>query len=343
MFDNILGNEGLKETLSRLRESGRIPNAMLFSGPAGVGKKLFALEIARSFVCRVSETLQCGSCPACVRVGNWSQPPADDRDEHEKVLFTDHPDVAVITAYKRFILVNAVRALEAEAHFRPFEGRARLFIVDDADRMNDNASNALLKTLEEPAPTSHIVLITSRPDSLLRTIRSRCQTFRFGPVRPEQVAKLLMRDHGFSEPDARLAARAAQGSVGRAAAIDAVKLRERRGEFVAALRSALAHGGFSAVLGVAEKISAANNKERFEDDLDLLQSILRDIWALSAGGGEREITHGDIFHELFEVAGTADRDKLAAAVAEIETIRERLAVNINRKLAADELFARIAA
>src|SRR5687768_2781213 len=171
MFDNIIGNDHLKQSLSRLAAAGRLPASMIFAGPEGVGKRLFAIEAARSLVCRVSQGIPCGECPACIRTGQIVLPELDDKDDFKKVIFSHHPDVGMVAAAKRFILVDAIRDLENEAHFRPYEGAARTFIVDDADRMNDAASNALLKTLEEPAETSRIILITSRPDSLLPTIR----------------------------------------------------------------------------------------------------------------------------------------------------------------------------
>src|SRR5260370_38093215 len=95
--------------------------------------------------------------------------------------------------YKNIIRVKVMRELEPEANFRPFEGAARIFIVEDADTMNDQAANALLKTLEEPPPTSHLILTTSNPTALLPTIRSRCQSIRFAPI---QIGRASCRERG---------------------------------------------------------------------------------------------------------------------------------------------------
>src|SRR5262249_50302248 len=154
----------------------------------------------------------CSICPSCERVGKFTFPKADaDIEEFKKVIYSEHPDVAMVIPRNRNILVDAIRDLEREANFLPYEAAARVFIVDDAEKMNDNASNALLKTLEEPPPTAYIFLITSRPDSLLATIRSRCQMVRFAPVAAEQIADLLVKNKGSSTADAALAARLSRG------------------------------------------------------------------------------------------------------------------------------------
>ena len=86
-----------------------------------------------------------------------------------------------------------MRAIEREVNYHPFEGNARVFLIDDADKLNDQSANALLKTLEEPSPTAHLVLITSRPAMLLPTIRSRCQQIRFSPLTASEIEQLLAR------------------------------------------------------------------------------------------------------------------------------------------------------
>jgi DNA polymerase-3 subunit delta' len=344
MFRDILGNEDLKEILNRLRLAGRIPNAMLFAGPDGVGKRLFALEIARSYVCRSEDVgSACGKCPACVRTGRFAFPKPDDRDAYKKVIFSDHPDVGMVAAPGRQIAVDAIRDLESEAHFRPYEGGGRTFIVDEADKLNDSASNALLKTLEEPAPTSNIILITSRPDTLLSTIRSRCQTFRFAPVPAEQIQAFLIDTGVMPENEARLAARMSQGSVGLAIAIDVSRIRERRDEMTEVLNDGLVRQDLIRLLRASENLAGAQNKDLFDEDLELLLTLIRDVWTITVGGSEGTLVHIDIFHHLEKIAQSSDAKMLSGLMTEIELMRERFAVNINKKLAADALFVKMAA
>src|SRR5207237_2754975 len=135
----------------------------------------------------------------------------------EKVFFSEHSDIGVVIPYKNTILIDAVRDLEKEANFRPYEAKARIFIIDDAEKLNaskDNAANALLKTLEEPVATTYIFLISSRPDALLSTILSRCQTIRFAPIAAKEIENYLIETKKFSPEDAEILARISTGSIG---------------------------------------------------------------------------------------------------------------------------------
>ncbi len=347
MLSSILGNEDVKSSLIKLKASGRVPNAMLFVGPEGVGKKLFALELARLLLCPTvsGDDDACGLCSACTRIGTFEVPEPNDKNQAEfkKVFFGRHGDVGLVVAHRRIIAVDAIRDLEKEVHYQPFEGSARVFVVDDADKMNDSASNALLKTLEEPSAASHIILVTSRPDTLVATVRSRVQTFRFAPLASEQVARFLMESQELSEPDARLAAKLSGGSVGRAVAFDIKQVKTRRSELVEVLRSGLVERDRVALLRASEQLAEARNKDNFETDLELLLTLIRDTWAIGVGADDANLIHGDIYHDLSETARTAGSSKLRRLIEDIELIRERLIVNLNKKIAADDLFVKFAA
>src|SRR5512141_465165 len=240
MFSSIKGNENVKDLLRRFLAAGRVPNSLLFAGPEGVGKRLFALELAKTLICKSRVQGEgCDNCPLCTRAAQFEFPKPDDKDSHEKVIFSRHADIGTIVPYNRYLLVRAVRDLEREANFRPFEAPARIFIVDDADKMNEAASNALLKTLEEPPTTSYIFLITSRPDSLLPTILSRCQTIRFGPVSTPDIAEVLAECGKLAPGDVEIAARLANGSIGRALSIDMDKFRNARSAMSGVLEAVL--------------------------------------------------------------------------------------------------------
>src|SRR5205807_2430370 len=187
MFSTLIGNNEVKESLRRLLSGSRVPGSMLFTGDEGIGKKLFALELAKALNCRDRHGVEaCDECSSCKRISRSTFPPfSKDDDDKERLIWSEHADVAMARPYKQIIRVGPMRELEREANFRPFEGIARIFIVEGAEYMNESASNALLKTLEEPEPTSHLILTTANPTALLATIRSRCQTIRFAPIPAE--------------------------------------------------------------------------------------------------------------------------------------------------------------
>ena len=182
MFDRLVGNQRAQETLRRMLTGRRVPGALLFAGEEAVGKKLFALELAKALNCLTPVGVEaCDHCSSCIRIMRFADKPPDSSEDGKHIIWSEHRDVGLVRADKRVINVHQARDIESETNFRPHEGKARIFIVDDADKMNAQASNALLKTLEEAAPTSHLILVTTRPANLLTTIRSRCQTIRFAP------------------------------------------------------------------------------------------------------------------------------------------------------------------
>src|SRR5712692_9234356 len=195
MFTNLIGNDDIKDSLRRLLERARLPGSLLFTGDEGIVKKLFALELAKALNCRNRQGVEaCDECSSCKRISRSTFPPfGKDDDDKNRLIWSEHADVAMARPYKNIIRVPVMRELEREANFRPFEGRARVFIVEDANYMNDQAANALLKTLEEPQPTTHLILTTSNPTSLLPTIRSRCQIIRFAPVPATEIERLLIQ------------------------------------------------------------------------------------------------------------------------------------------------------
>lgn len=343
MFSKLVGNENIKQTLRHLLGNDRVPNSLLFAGDDGVGKRQFALELAMAFICtKPVKSEACGVCAACRRGDVFVIPKSDKGEDYDKVFFSEHSDVGMVVPFNRNVRVKAIRDLEREANFRPYEGRARFFIIDDADKMNDAASNALLKTLEEPPPTSHIFLITSRPDSLLATIRSRCQTLRFAPVEADIIEKFLIEDRAFTHGEARLAARLSRGSIGRAVSIKVEQFRTRREMMLGVVTNSIETGDRAALLRIAGEMNDAKNKDSFEENLDILQSLIHDVWTLSISSDNTRVVNTDLTDKLERLAEETETADLPSWLAAIDTMRENLALNINRKIAADALFVSMA-
>jgi len=323
-----------------------VSNALLFAGADGVGKKRFALELAKAFVCLNPKNYEaCDVCANCRRADKFTFPKSDKNEDYEKVLFSEHSDIGMVIPYKNSILIKAIRDLEKEANFRPFEATARFFIIDNAEKLNiakDNAANALLKTLEEPPAASHIFLITSRPDALLPTIRSRCQMLRFAPIDAREIENYLSKTKQFSPDDAALLAKLSGGRLGHALETDAGKFKEQRGAMMKILESVLIKENRAELLRIAEEMNDAKNKDAYEDNLEILQTLIHDVWTIRNAAGEKLLVNVDLVNDLKKLAATAESKKLSAWLSEIETLRERLAVNLNRKIATDALFMQMA-
>ena len=344
MFSHLIGNQAAKETLRRLLNSERVPGSLLFTGAQGIGKKLFALELAKAFNCRTRVGVEaCDECSSCKRISRSTFPPfSSDDDNKERMIWSEHADVAMARPFKNIIRVKAIRELEREANFRPFEGAARVFIVEDADTMNEQAASALLKTLEEPAPTSHLILTTSNPTALLATIRSRCQVIRFGPIPAEEIEQFLIKEEKAPAADAALLARTSLGSIGRALSADVENYRERRAEMLSVLNALVLTGDRAQLMRCAEELAAAKDRSEYEQRLDVLEALIRDAWALRLGRPEETIVNRDLLSQLQKIADEMASSRAARWLARIEEMRGELDVNVNRKIASDALLVSMA-
>lgn len=344
MFSSLIGNDEVKDSLRRLLTSGRIAASLLFTGEVGIGKKLFALEMAKAMNCRARVGVEaCDKCSSCKRISRSTFPPFGDvDDDKERLIWSEHADVAMARAYKNIIRVPVMRELEREANFRPFEGAARIFIVEDAECMNDNASNALLKTLEEPEPTSHLILTTANPTALLATIRSRCQVIRFAPIPANQIESFLIEEKKIPRADAELLARTSGGSLGRALGTDIDNYRERREAMLGVSSALTVTRDRVQLLRSAEALAAPKDRDEYERRLDVLEGLIRDAWSLRLGRPDESIMNRDLLRELKQIAAEMPSEQAGSWLGLIGELRAALEVNINRKIATDALLMTMA-
>src|SRR6188472_4225714 len=221
---DLIGQDTARTALLRAIEHGHLAHAYLFNGPPGVGKRRAAHGLAMALNCGTAPGTGCGACEICRRIDAGL-----------------HPDVPTFgpSGPGGQIVIDDARTIQALARSRPHEANARVIVVEDADAMNPNAANCLLKTLEEPLARNHMVLCTSAPDRLLPTIRSRTQHVRF---RPLSFAELLQVARAHAIPDARaeVAAALADGSAARLFALAAEDDDGAAAQTLAALRAAVA-------------------------------------------------------------------------------------------------------
>jgi DNA polymerase-3 subunit delta' len=259
-----------------------------------------------------------------------------------QIIWTDHPDVGLVVAPKRVLRVDQMRQIEKEANFRPFEGKARVFLIDEAERLNDNSANALLKVLEEPPSTTHLILITARPARLLPTILSRCQMIRFSPLTPAEIETYLTKHKVTDGKTARLRARTAGGSIGRALSGDLVTFTSQRKAMLKVLNALALSNDRAQLLRSAEQLNEAQYRDEFEERLNVLETLIRDAWMLSLGVDQSQLVNEDLAAELSEIGNKLDSSRAASWILQIEDLREQLIVNVNRKVTTDALFLAMA-
>ncbi|MBP9111627.1 MAG: AAA family ATPase [Polyangiaceae bacterium] len=276
MLSQLVGQPTARDTLLRAIASDHVHSAYLFDGPAGVGKTFAAAGLAQALLCaspHPTSRQACGACPSCVRIASWNATAADPT----KQTLTKHPDLVILgralyapesigrrTPETQEISIDQVRTLVlSKLSFAPHEGRARVFMICDADELSNGAANALLKTLEEPHRQTYFILLTSRPGTLLSTIRSRTSRVRFGPL-PRAVLTDLLQKRGVT--DAEAIARRSSGSLATAQELGDPTAHAARDNFVQRAKTAVAAPSAFEALQLAEE----NKKEK-----DALQRHLR--------------------------------------------------------------------
>ncbi len=263
----------------------RIPNGLLFWGPYGVGKRMTAFEFAKAVNCRESADDACDECLSC-----------------RKANHGNHADIKRIkpVSKTRIITVDKIEEVIETTMFRPVEGGRRIFLIEDADRINEQAQNHFLKTLEEPPSQSVFVLITERPRQLLPTIRSRCQAIRFGVLQMDTVADMIKRDHGCSDDQAYAIAALAQGSVSRAHDLVATERRTVVLDIIQRLIRGedplMVSEDFAAHIQDTEKAieSAVKSEAKQQVEADATETVVMEKEALEA------LVAGLVRGELFE-------------------------------------------
>jgi DNA polymerase-3 subunit delta' len=322
-FDEIAGHDRPVTILKRALANKTLAHAYLFSGGEGIGKKMTALSLAAAVNCRNSGLSGgCGVCPSCRMISALS-----------------HPDVHILAADGDEIKIDQVRQTQADLALKPFEGAKKILIVDGAESMNPSSANAFLKTLEEPPGETLIVLISPLPQSLLPTIRSRCQEIRFLPLPRPILAQELMRKRGLSEENAWFLAALAQGSLGSGLAMDVEQEKAKREELMA-LWSGLAQMNEGDMLAQAEVFS--KDRQRLERLIDIGVEWLRDALVFRVTGDERLLVHGQTKdrHLLWGEGVTLQRmlDDMALFTASSRLLERR----ISAQLVAENLLLKLA-
>jgi DNA polymerase III subunit delta' len=277
-FEAILGQDPAVGTLRRALASGRVHHAYRFEGPDGVGKEMAALAFAQALVCTSAPpeghafAEGCEHCGACTRAVTFARTPP---------RVPSHPDVVLIERglyppdtirrarpETQDISVDQIRRLVLErSSYPPHEGRARVFIVRRAEELSTSAANALLKTLEEPIASTYFVLITSRGNDLIQTVRSRTELLRFAPL-SEQLVRTILEKRGIGAPAAQAAADLCGGSASAALQLCDAETTEKRETFVNAAMAAIRSADMAAAIALAE--TQGRDKEALSGRLSAL-------------------------------------------------------------------------
>jgi DNA polymerase-3 subunit delta' len=320
-YELIIGHERQKDILRRAVSADRLAHAYLFEGPEGIGKRLMALALVRAIFCENGNG--CGDCAPC-----------------RKVDHNNHPDLHLFEPDGKQIKIEQIRELQRELSFRPLEAKKKVCLIDQADKMNPSAANSLLKTLEEPTDNTLIILLSSRPEALLVTVRSRCQRLPFSRLPQKNIEEALQNNRDLDPRSAHVLAALAEGSFLRALGRDQDFYLEKRREILKSV-TGLSPASILPLLELAKEM--ATEKEQAPDLLEVLQSFYRDLLVYQQGRPENALINIDLMEKIKRVSRHEDTFSLLRKLEAIQDCRKNLDRNVNLQLNLEVLLLSLAA
>src|SRR5579875_664490 len=355
-FSEFIGNERIVQALRAMLRRERVPSAMFFTGPRGIGKFTLARMLAQAANCERLRDDFCGECAACERIGLLANPaplieqglaergesPDTATIERMPLILETHPVVWAIVpdpvrrknpVARPMIRVGQLRAVERAAYFRP-TARRRIFILDGAETMRWTDADLFLKILEEPPETATLILLAPRADSVLQTIRSRCLTFWFAPIPPEKIDVLLKERPEWKAAERKLAAQLSDGSPGVALGLDLTESARLRREILRLISDAAEGRSYRAVFAATARL-AKEESESFENILTLFYSLLSDLLGMSLNPKDFVPRNPDLRRELESLGRKVNEAWVGRATEALDRLELRLRRNIGRQLGLD--------
>jgi len=357
-FAEFLGNEKIVAALRGAMRASRVPHALLFTGPKGVGKFTLARMFAQAANCERLTDDFCGECPTCLMIARLAAPQVlveqglvergENADaatvERTPLILQGHPDVWAVVpdpvrlkspVARPMLRIGQIRAVQRAAYFQPM-ARRRVFILDGAETMRWDVANVFLKILEEPPGSATLILTAPSPFSLLPTIVSRCLQFHFAPL-PTGEVEAILKSHTERKPaEIKLAAQLSQGSPGLAMEMDVEKTLEKTRIVLRILEKAARGQGFSQVF--ADTAALAKDRESsFEELLEIYYGALSDLLQLTSGNGAPALRNAYFAKELAALARLVDTEWVSRAIRGVDELAAG-----TRQLGLDSLVATLA-
>jgi DNA polymerase-3 subunit delta' len=330
-FEKILGQAHAKKFLGNAFENDRLAHAYLFIGAEGTGKAAMALELAKALLCTHREERPCQACVDCRHVAEVVHPnlrllfayPKSAKDDEilaVKKSISEQPYAMKKPWPNAFISIDSIRALKRDLGLKSHQGRSRIIIILDAHHQTAEATNSLLKMLEEPPAQTYFVLTTDKPDQILPTILSRCQHLRFSKLGVAEIEKGLLQFTRQEEALLKQAARLANGSMRRALELLDEDMLALKDQAVEMMRSAYKSPSQSAVF--ANELAKKHDKAEIRNILENLLLWLRDAMFIANLEGEHAkhyLTNQDDTETISKFVARAQNFDFQKAVREIET------------------------
>ena len=362
-FSDFLGNDRIVTALRGALRSGRVPHALLFTGPRGVGKYTLARMFAQAANCERLADDFCGECATCQRIALLADPQklieqglverGESADaatvERVPLILQTHPDVWALVpdpvrlkspVARPMLRVGQLRAVQRAAYFQPM-GRRRVFILDGAESMRWDVANVFLKILEEPPGSATLILTAPSPYALLPTIVSRCLQFHFAPL-PQAAVEAILKDKTVRKPaEIKLAAQLAEGSPGLAMDMDVDAASQARKNVLRILERAARGQGFAQLFADTSAL-AKDRDSSFEEQIGVFYGLLTDLLEHTSNIKEPVLRNTPLAKELESLGRSVDSAWVLRAILGFDELYAGGRRNLNRQLGLDALAASLA-
>jgi len=355
-FETFLGNTNAVTKVRGMLASERVPGALLFSGPEGVGKKTLGLMFAKALNCeRRGEGSDdfCGECARCRKAEEMLASTREDlerrreiKDASRRVEGLVYFDLQLIEPITRFILIEQIRQLRSIAYTRPFEFPRRVFVIDQAQAIHWQAIDLLLKILEEPPETTSLILICPNSFELRPTIRSRCRRIQFLAPERNVIGKILAEERSLSDAQRELATRVVGGNIAQAKTFDPADYQRRRRpwldflEEVSIKRAATMNASDWSALFDASK-ALTEKREDLEETLHVGYTLLRDLMHILLTTSDQEIANVDLLPKLKTWAPRLGLKRIEQLKSGLDQAYQLQIRNVNQQLNMDSLAATV--
>jgi DNA polymerase-3 subunit delta' len=362
-FADFLGNPRIVQALRGALKSERVPHALLFTGPRGVGKFTLARMFAQAANCERLTDDFCGECATCQRIAQLADPVAlmeqglaergESADaatvERMPLILQPHADVWAVVpdpvrlktpVARPMLRIGQLRAVQRAAYFQPM-GRRRVFILDGAETMRGDVANAFLKILEEPPGNATLILLAPSPYTLLSTILSRFMQFQFAPLPFADVEKILQERTDRKPAENKLAAALSEGSPGWAMEMDVEQTAQRRKDALRILERAAAGRDFSQLFAATAAL-AKDKDASFDEQIDIFYGLLSDLLEVTSRIKVPNLRNQPLARELQALGNSVDTAWVMRAIAGFDELHFGSRRNLNKQLGLDALAASLA-
>jgi len=317
-FQDIKGQDRAISILQSYLRQQSGASSYLFIGPQGLGKFLTAKTLAKAVNCLKESTDACERCAYCLKIEKNQHP-----DVHIIDICAFKPEEAPTDVDSQAIKIEYIRQLQKDINLKPYEARKKVFIINDAHNLTAEASNALLKTLEEPPQNSLIILVTSKADLLFKTIISRCQIIKFSPLKRSQLEEIIRRDYSLDENLAHFLAYFCEGRIGQALVLKDKGILIEKNRIIDEIILLPKPG---------PDYRKGPDREELRKYLNILATWFRDIYLLKIGMPHAELINFDRKKELLRSMGNYSFGALDEIIRFISDALLYLEQNINPKL-----------